>query len=187
MHNKKTTAFLIMVTYLFSLFSPLSAYAADGAAAAQAAANALSISGQGTPGGISLTPDSGTTGMENDADTGNGNTDGTSAFPSIGDEATTEPDVTIVKEKLDEDKVATTAAIDATTAAQSPRLDPREVKGSNLRRSDPWTISLKNCNRSFARLNTEMQARSNFIRPPARCWKALVGSSSGTPNILTRR
>ena len=132
MHNKKTTAFLIMVTYLFSLFSPLSAYAADGAAAAQAAANALSISGQGTPGGISLTPDSGTTGMGNDADTGNGNTDGTSAFPSIGDEATTEPDVTIVKEKLDEDKVATTTAIDATTAAQSPRLDPREVKGSNM-------------------------------------------------------
>ncbi len=131
MHNKKTTAFLIMMTYLFSLFTPLSAYASDGAASAQAAVSALSIAGQSNAGGISLTPD-GAQGGEDAADTGSGSGESAPAFPTIGDEATTEPEVTVVKEKLDEDKVATTAAIDSTTAAQSPRLDPREVKGSNM-------------------------------------------------------
>ena len=51
MKGKRITAFLVMIIYSLALFTPLSAFAADGAAAqsaAQAAANALSIVGEQT-------------------------------------------------------------------------------------------------------------------------------------------
>ena len=131
MKGKRITAFLVMVIYLSALFTPISAYAADGAASAQAAVNALSMGAQGDSSGISLTPNN-AAGGEDAADTGSGSDTNAPTFPTIGDEATTEPDVTVVKEKLDEEKVATTYAIDATMTAQSPRLDPREVKGSSM-------------------------------------------------------
>ena len=116
MKGKRITAFLVMVIYLSALFTPISAYAADGAASAQAAVNALSMGAQGDSGGISLTPNN-AAGGEDAADTGSGSDTNAPTFPTIGDEATTEPDVTVVKEKLDEEKIATTSAIDSTMTA----------------------------------------------------------------------
>jgi len=68
---------------------------------------------------------------DGDADTGiNGDSESTADFPDIEDQASTEP--IVVDETLkDEDKLGTTSAPDAAVKT-SPRLDPREVKGSSM-------------------------------------------------------
>lgn len=121
--NKKISLFILSL-YLFSIFSPLTAYAqpSGSAAAVQAAAEALSMNGEGN--GVGFPGDG-------DADTGiNGDSESTADFPDIEDQASTEP--IVVDETLkDEDKLGTTSAPDATVTT-SPRLDPREVKGSSM-------------------------------------------------------
>ena len=121
--NKKLSC-LILSLYLFSIFSPVTAYAqpSGSAAAVQAAAEALSMNGEGN--GVGFPGDG-------DADTGiNGDSEGTADFPDIEDQASTEP--IVVDETLkDEDKLGTTSAPDAAVTT-SPRLDPREVKGSSM-------------------------------------------------------
>lgn len=68
---------------------------------------------------------------DGDSDTGiNGDSETTADFPNIEDQASTEP--IVVDETLkDEDKLGTTSAPDAAVTT-SPRLDPREVKGSSM-------------------------------------------------------
>jgi len=121
--NKKISLFILSL-YLFSIFSPLTAYAqpSGSAAAVQAAAEALSMNGEGN--GVGFPGDG-------DADTGiNGDSESTADFPDIEDQASTEP--IVVDETLkDEDKLGTTSAPDAAVKT-SPRLDPREVKGSSM-------------------------------------------------------
>ena len=121
--NKKISLFILSL-YLFSIFSPLTAYAqpSGSAAAVQAAADALSMNGEGN--GVGFPGDG-------DADTGiNGDSESTADFPDIEDQASTEP--IVVDETLnDEDKLGTTSAPDAAVTT-SPRLDPREVKGSSM-------------------------------------------------------
>jgi len=121
--NKKISLFILSL-YLFSIFSPLTAYAqpSGSAAAVQAAAEALSMNGEGN--GVGFPGDG-------DADTGiNGDSESTADFPDIEDQASTEP--IVVDETLkDEDKLGTTSAPDAEVTT-SPRLDPREVKGSSM-------------------------------------------------------
>ena len=121
--NKKISLFILSL-YLFSIFSPLTAYAqpSGSAAAVQAAAEALSMNGEGN--GVGFPGDG-------DADTGiNGDSESTADFPDIEDQASTEP--IVVDETLnDEDKLGTTSAPDAAVTT-SPRLDPREVKGSSM-------------------------------------------------------
>ena len=121
--NKKISVFILSL-YLFSIFSPLTAYAqpTGSAAAVQAAAEALSMNGEGN--GVGFPGDG-------DADTGiNGDSESTADFPDIEDQASTEP--IVVDETLkDEDKLGTTSAPDAAVTT-SPRLDPREVKGSSM-------------------------------------------------------
>lgn len=124
MRKNEKTSLLILSLYLFSIFSPLTAYAqpSGSAAAVQAAAEALSMNGEGN--GVGFPGDG-------DADTGiNGDSESTADFPDIEDQASTEP--IVVDETLkDEDKLGTTSAPDAAVTT-SPRLDPREVKGSNM-------------------------------------------------------
>ena len=124
MLNSRRISLFILSLYLFSIFSPLTAYAqpSGSAAAVQAAAEALSMNGEGN--GVGFPGDG-------DADTGiNGDSESTADFPSIDDQASTEP--IVVDETLkDEDKLGTTSAPDAAVTT-SPRLDPREVKGSSM-------------------------------------------------------
>ena len=85
MQNSRKTSLLILSLYLFSIFSPLTAYAqpSGSAAAVQAAAEALSMNGEGN--GVGFPGDG-------DADTGiNGESDATMDFPHIEDQASTEP------------------------------------------------------------------------------------------------
>ncbi|NCC58929.1 MAG: polysaccharide export protein, partial [Synergistales bacterium] len=124
MLNSRKISLFILSLYLFSIFSPLTAYAqpSGSAAAVQAAAEALSMNGEGN--GVGFPGDG-------DADTGiNGDSESTADFPDIEDQASTEP--IVVDETLkDEDKLGTTSAPDAAVKT-SPRLDPREVKGSSM-------------------------------------------------------
>ncbi|NLD05666.1 MAG: polysaccharide export protein, partial [Synergistaceae bacterium] len=124
MRKNKNISLFILTLYLFSIFSPIAAYAqpSGSAAAVQAAADALSMNGEGN--GLGFPGDG-------DADTGiNGDSEGTADFPNIEDQASTDP--IIVDETLnDDDKLGTTTAPDATVTT-SPRLDPREVKGSSM-------------------------------------------------------
>ena len=124
MLNSRRISLFILSLYLFSIFSPLTAYAqpSGSAAAVQAAAEALSMNGEGN--GVGFPGDG-------DADTGiNGDSESTADFPDIEDQASTEP--IVVDETLkDEDKLGTTSAPDAAVKT-SPRLDPREVKGSSM-------------------------------------------------------
>lgn len=121
--NKKLSC-LILSLYLFSIFSPVTAYAqpAGSAADVQAAAEALSMNGEGN--GVGFPGDG-------DADTGiNDGSDATMDFPHIEDQASTEP--IVVQEQInDEEKLGTTAAPDPMVTT-SPRLDPREIKGSSM-------------------------------------------------------
>lgn len=121
--NKKISLFILSL-YLFSIFSPLTAYAqpSGSAAAVQAAAEALSMNGEGN--GVGFPGDG-------DADTGiSDGSETTADFPDIEDQASTEP--IVVQEKInDEEKLGTTAAPDPMVTT-SPRLDPREVKGSSM-------------------------------------------------------
>lgn len=121
--NKKISVFILSL-YLFSIFSPVTAYAqpTGSAAAVQAAADALSMNGEGN--GVGFPGDG-------DADTGiNEDSEATADFPNIEDQASTEP--IVVDEKMgDEKKLGTSSAPDPTVTT-SARLDPREVKGSSM-------------------------------------------------------
>lgn len=124
MQNSRKTSLLILSLYLFSIFSPVSAYAqpAGSAADVQAAAEALSMNGQGNGGGF---PGDG------DADTGiNGESDAATDFTDIEDQTSTEP-IIVQEQTVGEEKVGTTAAPDSTVTT-SPRLDPREISGSSM-------------------------------------------------------
>ena len=126
MSNNNKTAIFILFLYLFSVFSPIAAYAqpTGSAAAVQAAAEALSMGNGSNGSGVGFPGDG-------DAETGMGEgSQGDADFPDIQDQASTEP--IVVNETLtDEDKLGTTAAPDSSITT-SPRLDPREVKGSNM-------------------------------------------------------
>ncbi len=125
-----------MIIYSLALFTPLSAFAADGAAAqsaAQAAANALSIVGE------QQSPLNGQSGIgfggDNDANTSeNAAGEPAAGFPSIGDEASTAPTLTVVNETTpqDKDKYAPETSATATPTDSAPRLDPREINGSSM-------------------------------------------------------
>ncbi len=121
--NKKISVF-ILALYLFSIFSPITAYAqpTGSAAAIQAAADALSMNVEGN--GVGFPGDG-------DADTGiNEDSEATADFPNIEDQASTEP--IVVDEKMgDEKKLGTSSAPDPIVTT-SARLDPREVKGSSM-------------------------------------------------------
>jgi len=124
MQNSRKTSLLILSLYLFSIFSPVSAYAqpAGSAADVQAAAEALSMNRQGNGGGF---PGDG------DADTGiNGGSDAATDFTDIEDQTSTEP-IIVQEQTVGEEKVGTTAAPDSTVTT-SPRLDPREISGSSM-------------------------------------------------------
>ena len=124
MLNSRRISVFILSLYLFSIFSPLTAYAqpSGSAAAVQAAAEALSMNGEGN--GVGFPGDG-------DADTGiSDGSETTADFPDIEDQASTEP--IVVQEKInDEEKLGTTAAPDPMVTT-SPRLDPREIKGSSM-------------------------------------------------------
>lgn len=128
MLNNRKIALFILALYLFSTFAPLTAYAQPTAtapaAAVQAAADALSMSPDGTGNGVGFPGDG-------DADTGIDNgSENTADFPDIQDQASTEP--IVVQEKiLEDDKLHTTTAPDSEVST-SPRLDPREIKGSSM-------------------------------------------------------
>ncbi len=136
MNNKSITALVVMIIYLSSLFTPFAAFAADGAAAqaaAQAAANALSIAGeQSSP--LSSQSNTGF-GGDSDASTSE-NTKGEPprSFPSLGDDASTEPAITVVNETAPQDKDKYPPETPAATAEAdpAPRLDPREIDGSSM-------------------------------------------------------
>ncbi len=123
--NKKISVFILSL-YLFSIFSPITAYAqpTGSAAAVQAAAEALSMNGEANGNGVGFPGDG-------DADTGiSDGSETTADFPSIEDQASTEP--VVVDETInDDDKLGTTSAPDSAVTT-SPRLDPREVKGSSM-------------------------------------------------------
>ncbi len=124
MRKNEKLSCLILSLYLFSIFSPVSAYAqpAGSAADVQAAAEALSMNGQGNGGGF---PGDG------DADTGiNGESDAATDFTDIEDQTSTEP-IIVQEQTVGEEKVGTTAAPDSTVTT-SPRLDPREISGSSM-------------------------------------------------------
>ena len=126
MSNANKTAIFILFIYLFSVFSPIAAYAqpTGQAAAVQAAADALSMGSNGNGTGVGFPGDG-------DADTGiSDGSESTADFPDIQDQASTEP--IVVDETInDEDKLGTTSAPDAAVVT-SPRLDPREIKGSSM-------------------------------------------------------
>jgi len=126
MSNNNKTAIFILFLYLFSVFSPIAAYAqpTGSAAAVQAAAEALSMGNGSNANGVGFPGDG-------DADTGiNDGSESTADFPDIEDQASTEP--IVVDETLqDDDKLGTTSAPDSAVST-SPRLDPREVKGSSM-------------------------------------------------------
>jgi len=123
--NKKISVF-ILALYLFSIFSPITAYAqpTGSAAAVQAAAEALSMNGEANGNGVGFPGDG-------DADTGiSDGSETTADFPSIEDQASTGP--IVIDETINiEDKLGTTSALDSAVTT-SPRLDPREVKGSSM-------------------------------------------------------
>jgi len=123
--NKKISVF-ILALYLFSIFSPITAYAqpTGSAAAVQAAAEALSMNGEANGNGVGFPGDG-------DADTGiSDGSETTADFPSIEDQASTGP--IVIDETINiEDKLGTTSAPDSAVTT-SPRLDPREVKGSSM-------------------------------------------------------
>lgn len=126
MSNTNKTAIFILFIYLFSVFSPIAAYAqpTGSAAAVQAAADALSMGSNGSSTGVGFPGDG-------DADTGiSDGSESTADFPDIQDQASTEP--IVVDETIqDDDKLGTTSAPDSSITT-SPRLDPREVKGSSM-------------------------------------------------------
>jgi len=126
--------FLIVLCFA-ALHSSDPSYAQGSVSAVQAAADALSInSSAGSPGdAITIPQDGSGFGGEGDTDTGQGGNTDTTVFPSIEDQTSTEPDVTIVNEKenIDDKKIGTTQAPDSTVKT-SPLLDPREVRGSNM-------------------------------------------------------
>ena len=128
MSNANKTAIFILFIYLFSVFSPIAAYAqpTGSAAAVQAAADALSMGSNGTGTGVGFPGDG-------DADTGiSDGSESTADFPDIQDQTSTAPEVTIINEKIDDEKkIGTTAAPDATVQT-SPLLDPREISGSSM-------------------------------------------------------
>ena len=107
MLNSRRISLFILSLYLFSIFSPITAYAqpTGSAAAVQAAAEALSMNGEANGNGVGFPGDG-------DADTGiNGDSETTADFPDIEDQASTEP--IVVDETLnDEDKLGTTSAPD---------------------------------------------------------------------------
>lgn len=124
MQTSRKISLLILSLYLFSIFSPITAYAqpTGSAAAVQAAAEALSMNGEAN--GVGFPGDG-------DADTGiNGDSESTADFPDIEDQASTEP-IVVDETVNDEEKLGTTSAPDAAVTT-SPRLDPREVKGSSM-------------------------------------------------------
>ncbi|MGE4446328.1 MAG: SLBB domain-containing protein, partial [Synergistaceae bacterium] len=124
MQTSRKISLLILSLYLFSIFSPITAYAqpTGSAAAVQAAAEALSMNGEAN--GVGFPGDG-------DADTGiNGDSESTADFPDIEDQASTEP-IVVDETVNDEEKLGTTSTLDATVMT-SPRLDPREVKGSSM-------------------------------------------------------
>ncbi|NLD04946.1 MAG: polysaccharide export protein [Synergistaceae bacterium] len=124
MGKNKSSVIIILALYILSTFAPITAYAqpTGTAAAVQAAADALSMgsdgNGVGFPG-------------EGDADTGiNDGSESTADFPAIEDQASTEP-IVVQEKSIDDDKLGTTSAPDSLVTT-SPRLDPREIKGSSM-------------------------------------------------------
>ena len=126
MKKNKLSALLILAIYLSSTFSPLAAYAqpTGSAAAVQAAADALSMGSNGNGNGVGFPGDG-------DADTSiNSGSENQADFPDIETQTSTEP--IVVQETLTDDyKLGTTTAPDSSVTT-SPRLDPREVKGSSM-------------------------------------------------------
>ena len=126
MKKNKLSALLILAISLSSTFSPLAAYAqpTGSAAAVQAAADALSMGSNGNGNGVGFPGDG-------DADTSiNSGSENQADFPDIETQTSTEP--IVVQETLTDDyKLGTTTAPDSSVTT-SPRLDPREVKGSSM-------------------------------------------------------
>ena len=124
MLSKRFVATILIASYLFGIIpiKPSYAQATGSTAAVQAAAEALSMNGEGN--GVGFPGDG-------DADTGiSDGSESTADFPDIEDQASTEP--IVVDETIhDEDKLGTTSAPDAAVTT-SLRLDPREVKGSSM-------------------------------------------------------
>ncbi|NLD04542.1 MAG: polysaccharide export protein [Synergistaceae bacterium] len=127
MKKNKTSVIFILTLYIFSTFAPLTAYAQQTgtAAAVQAAADALSMGSSGTGNGVGFPGDS-------DTDTGiSSGSENTADVPDIQDQTSTEP--IVVQEKINNDDVnlGTISTLDSSVST-SPRLDPREVKGSSM-------------------------------------------------------
>ena len=123
---------------IFAAQSPaLAAAAASGSGSAAAAALGLAVPGaQAAPAAEgTITIDQGNGAQGQDADTGNGSGE-TTAFPSINDAATTEPETITVTDKLNEntedDKQLGTRSTTDAFVVSSTRLDPREVRGSSM-------------------------------------------------------
>ena len=124
MGKNKSSVIIILALYILSTFAPITAYAQPSgtAAAVQAAADALSMGSDGN--GVGFPGDG-------DADTGiNDGSESTADFPAIEDQASTEP-IVVQEKSIDDDKLGTTSAPDSLVTT-SPRLDPREIKGSSM-------------------------------------------------------
>lgn len=127
MQTSRKISLLILALYLFSIFSPITAYAqpTGSAAAVQAAAEALSM-GSGASSGSSAGSLN-----EEDADTGLGDqSENPSENADIHDPAST-TSVVVVQEKITEETPATKSETEPTVTT-SQRLDPREVSGSSM-------------------------------------------------------
>ena len=138
MLKKRTIAALVLIFYLFTLAAPAASVAADAGAVAAAAA---ALTGHGLGGAADSPGD--TTASEGASDSGifNGDTGAktsatpqTTDFPATIDPSASEPQTTVVNEKLEEERLhnpATTSAPAATTSISSP-IDPREASGSTM-------------------------------------------------------
>ena len=138
MLKKRTIAALVLIFYLFTLAAPAASVAADAGAVAAAAA---ALTGHGLGGAADSPGD--TTASEGASDSGifNGDTGAktsatpqTTDFPATIDPSASEPQTTVVNEKLEEERLhnpATMSAPAATTSISSP-IDPREASGSTM-------------------------------------------------------
>lgn len=136
MLKNREIALLILIFYIFALTAqPAAAVAADAGAVAAAAAALTGPSGGAESPGDAVAAEGGAEGgvFAGDTDAETSVTTPTDTSPLI-DPSASEPETTVVNERLEEDRQhnpATTAAPDATTA-RSSSLDPREVRGSTM-------------------------------------------------------
>lgn len=135
MFNRRTVSALILGVCLSGIITPLPSYAQGDISSVQAAVDSM---GSGTPAGggdaFNVNTDGSGFGGEGDTDTGQGSEGAKSDFPAITDQTSTEPEATVVNEKMsdhDEQRLGPAPA-EAPTVRSSPLLDPREITGSNM-------------------------------------------------------